>query len=71
MYFFVCTSIILSMETEMLIDFFPNEEDLQVCNWQIDTVTLIAIVKAQRQNFCGSRYSFPYRAQNICTSKQL
>ena len=31
--------------------FFPNDEHLQVANWQIDTDTLIANIKAQRHKF--------------------
>ena len=31
--------------------FFPNNKILQVANWQIATDRLIAIIKAQRQNF--------------------
>ena len=33
------------------IDIFPKDGNLQVANWQIDTDTLIAIIKAKSQNF--------------------
>ena len=37
--------------TRFMTDFFPNDENLQVANWQIDTDTLIVIIKAKSQNF--------------------
>ena len=33
------------------IDILPNDKNLQVANWQNATDILIAIGKAQRQNF--------------------
>ena len=33
------------------IDFFLNDENLQVPNWHIDTDTSIAIIKANSQDF--------------------
>ena len=32
-------------------DPFRNEKNLQIGNWQDDTDTLIAVIKAQTQNF--------------------
>ena len=47
-----------SLETHVLCPFpvekFLNDENLQVVDWKIATDTLIATMKAQRQNFpCG------------------
>ena len=49
-----------------VLDIFSNDENLQVANWQIDTNTLIATIKAKSQNFsqglgdCTKRISMTY-----------
>ena len=53
------------------IAFFPKERNRRIDNWQIATDTLIAIIKAQRQNFPqGLEIVSPgiYLGQNIFVS---
>ena len=52
------------------IDIFPNDENLQIANWQIATDDH----QGQKTEFTTGglkTHSFLYRAQNICTNNQL
>ena len=36
---------------DKILDIFPNDENLQVVNWQTNTDRLIATIKSKGQNF--------------------
>ena len=46
-YYFGYYNVNFSIAVSIILSFFPNEEDWRVGNWQVDTNTLIAIIKAQ------------------------